>query len=110
AHRSDSPLGRKWHHVYLHRLPFQSQFRLEGNGGCGVCRQTPGRRWGRTAGAGTSIKWPVGWGGKGNEGVAGMIRQMQGSIGYIELIYAVQNKIPYGSGKNAAGDFCAATP
>jgi phosphate transport system substrate-binding protein len=58
---------------------------------------------------GASIKWPVGLGGKGNEGVAGMIRQMQGAIGYIELIYAVQNKIPYGIVKNAAGDFVKAS-
>jgi phosphate transport system substrate-binding protein len=65
--------------------------------------------WKGQAGAGTSIKWPVGLGGKGNEGVAGMIRQMQGSIGYIELIYAVQNKIPYGTVKNAAGEFVKAS-
>ncbi len=65
--------------------------------------------WKGTAGAGTSIKWPVGLGGKGNEGVAGMIRQMQGSIGYIELIYAVQNKIPYGTVKNASGEFVKAS-
>jgi phosphate transport system substrate-binding protein len=58
---------------------------------------------------GASVKWPVGLGGKGNEGVAGMIRQMQGAIGYIELIYAVQNKIPYGVVKNAAGDFVKAS-
>ena len=55
------------------------------------------------------MKWPVGLGGKGNEGVAGMIRQMQGGIGYIELIYAVQNKIDYGSVKNAAGTFVKAS-
>jgi phosphate transport system substrate-binding protein len=58
---------------------------------------------------GTSVKWPVGLGGKGNEGVAGMIRQMQGSIGYVELIYAVQNKITYGSVKNPAGEFVKAS-
>ena len=52
--------------------------------------------WQGTTGKGTSVKWPVGVGGKGNEGVAGMIRQLPGSIGYIELIYAVQNKIHYG--------------
>ena len=57
--------------------------------------------WQNGPGKGTSVKWPVGLGGKGNEGVAGMIRQMQGGIGYIELIYAVQNKIDYGSVKNA---------
>jgi phosphate transport system substrate-binding protein len=60
-------------------------------------------------GKGTSVKWPVGLGGKGNEGVAGLIRQMPGAIGYIELIYAVQNKIPYGVVKNAAGNFVKAS-
>ena len=65
--------------------------------------------WAGIAGKGTSIKWPVGLGGKGNEGVAGVVRQMQGAIGYVELIYAVQNKIPYGSVKNAAGTFVKAS-
>ncbi len=65
--------------------------------------------WQSQAGKNTSVKWPVGLGGKGNEGVAGMIRQMQGAIGYIELIYAVQNKIPYGIVKNAAGEFVKAS-
>ena len=61
--------------------------------------------WKNTVGKGTSVKWPVGLGAKGNEGVAGMIRQMEGAFGYVELIYAVQNKIPYGTIKNAAGDW-----
>jgi phosphate transport system substrate-binding protein len=61
--------------------------------------------WKTTVGKGTSVKWPIGLGGKGNEGVAGQIRQLPGSIGYIELIYALQNNIPYGSVKNAAGNF-----
>jgi len=65
--------------------------------------------WQSGPGKGTSVKWPVGLGGKGNEGVAGMIRQMQGGIGYIELIYAVQNKIDYGSVKNASGTFVKAS-
>ncbi len=65
--------------------------------------------WQSQVGKNTSVKWPVGLGGKGNEGVAGMIRQMQGSIGYIELIYAVQNKIPYGVVKNSSGDFVKAS-
>jgi phosphate transport system substrate-binding protein len=65
--------------------------------------------WQNGAGKSTSVKWPVGLGGKGNEGVAGMIRQMQGGIGYIELIYAVQNNISYGSVKNAAGSFVKAS-
>jgi phosphate transport system substrate-binding protein len=65
--------------------------------------------WQGSVGKGTSVKWPVGLGGKGNEGVAGMIRQMQGAIGYIELIYAVQNNIPFGVVKNAAGEFVKAS-
>ena len=65
--------------------------------------------WESTVGKGASPKWPVGLGGKGNEGVAGQIRQLPGSIGYIELIYAVENKIPYGSVKNAAGNFVKAS-
>jgi len=65
--------------------------------------------WQSQVGKNTSVKWPVGLGGKGNEGVAGMVRQMQGSIGYIELIYAVQNKIPYGIVKNPSGEFVKAS-
>ncbi len=65
--------------------------------------------WQTQVGKNTSVKWPVGVGGKGNEGVAGMIRQMSGAIGYIELIYAVQNNIAYGSLKNAAGNFVKAS-
>jgi len=65
--------------------------------------------WAGSAGKGTSVKWPVGLGGKGNEGVAGVVRQMQGAIGYVELIYAVQNKISYGSVKNASGSFVKAS-
>jgi len=67
------------------------------------------KEWEATVGKNTSVKWPVGLGGKGNEGVAGQVRQLQGSIGYVELIYAVQNNIPYGSVKNAAGNFLKAT-
>lgn len=66
------------------------------------------KEWEATVGKGTSPKWPVGLGGKGNEGVAGQIRQLEGSIGYVELIYAVQNKMEYGSLKNAAGAFVKA--
>ncbi len=65
--------------------------------------------WASGVGKNTSVKWPVGLGGKGNEGVAGMIRQMKGGIGYIELIYAVQNKIPYGVVRNASGNYVKAS-
>jgi phosphate transport system substrate-binding protein len=65
--------------------------------------------WKDGVGKGTSVKWPTGLGGKGNEGVAGQIRQLAGAIGYVELIYAVQNKIPYGSVQNASGVFMKAS-
>jgi len=67
------------------------------------------KEWESNVGKGTSVKWPGGMGGKGNEGVAGQVRQLTGSIGYVELIYAVQNNIPYGSVKNAAGNFVKAS-
>ena len=65
--------------------------------------------WKSQVGKGTSVKWPPGMGGKGNEGVAGQVRLLPGSIGYVELIYAVQNKIPYGSVKNSSGAFVKAS-
>ena len=65
--------------------------------------------WKTSVGADTSVRWPVGMGAKGNEGVSGLIRQMSGSIGYVELIYAVQNKIPFGSVRNSAGTFVKAS-
>jgi phosphate transport system substrate-binding protein len=65
--------------------------------------------WKSQVGSDTSVKWPVGLGQKGNEGVAGSLRQMAGSIGYVELIYAVQNNIPYGSVRNSAGVFVKAS-
>lgn len=56
-------------------------------------------------GQGTAVKWPVGLGGKGNEGVSGLVKQTPGSIGYIEFVYAIQNKLAYASLKNKAGSF-----
>ncbi len=64
--------------------------------------------WKSRVGSNTSVSWPLGLGGKGNEGVAGLIRQMDGGIGYVELIYALQNHITYGPVKNASGAFVKA--
>jgi phosphate transport system substrate-binding protein len=61
--------------------------------------------WKQRVGKGTSVRWPLGLGAKGNEGVAGMLRQMDGSFGYVELIYAIQNKIAYGAMKNSSGNY-----
>ena len=64
--------------------------------------------WKTKVGAGTSVAWPTGLGGKGNEGVAGTVKQTANSIGYVELIYAAQNKMAYGAVKNSAGTFVRA--
>ena len=65
--------------------------------------------WAAKPGRGTSVDWPVGLGGKGNEGVSGSIQQTANSIGYVELIYAIQNKMTYGKVQNAAGEFVLAS-
>jgi len=65
--------------------------------------------WAGGPGKGTSPSWPVGVGGKGNEGVAGLVRQMPGAIGYVELIYALQNHISFGEIKNSAGNWVKAS-
>ena len=67
------------------------------------------REWADGPGKGTSPSWPVGVGGKGNEGVAGLVRQLPGAIGYVELIYALQNKISFGAMKNPAGNWVKAS-
>lgn len=65
--------------------------------------------WKAQVGAGTSVEWPVGLGGKGNEGVAGVVREQPGGLGYIELAYAEQNQIPYAFVQNRAGNFIEPT-
>ena len=61
--------------------------------------------WKQKVGANSSLNWPVGVGGKGNEGVAGLVTQTPGSLGYVELVYALQNKISYGAVQNQSGEF-----
>jgi phosphate transport system substrate-binding protein len=65
--------------------------------------------WNSKVGRGASIKWPTGIGQKGNEGIAGMVRQAPNSIGYVELIYAIQNKMEFGAVRNSAGKFVQAS-
>jgi phosphate transport system substrate-binding protein len=64
--------------------------------------------WKQKVGVGTSVNWPAGLGGKGNEGVAGLVKQTPFAVGYVELIYAIQNKMPYGVVQNSAGKFVKA--
>jgi phosphate transport system substrate-binding protein len=67
------------------------------------------KEWEMKVGKATSVNWPVGLGGKGNEGVSGSVQQTANSIGYVELIYAIQNKMSYGKVKNASGEFIQAS-
>ena len=67
------------------------------------------KTWEKKVGMGKAVNWPIGLGGKGNDGVAGLVKQTEGSIGYIELAYAVQNKLPYASLKNKAGQYVEPT-
>jgi len=68
---------------------------------------TVSRQWAAGPGRGKEVKWPVGLGGKGNEGVAGQIKQLPGAVGYIELAYAKQNHLPFAHVLNAAGSYVA---
>ena len=63
------------------------------------------KEWESKVGRGTSVNWPTGLGGKGSEGVSGQVKQLPGAVGYVELIYAKQNKLPYADVKNAAGNY-----
>jgi phosphate transport system substrate-binding protein len=65
------------------------------------------REWRDKVGYATSVNWPVGLGGKGNEGVTQQVKQVEGAVGYVELIYAISNKLPYAEIKNAAGKYIA---
>lgn len=67
------------------------------------------KAWASGPGSGTSPSWPLGVGGKGNEGVAGLVRQLPGAIGYVELIYALQNHMTFGAIQNAAGTWVTAS-
>ncbi len=68
------------------------------------------KEWKDKVGVNSSVKWPVGLGGKGNEGVAGTVQQNDGSLGYVELAYAKQNKLPFAALQNKAGNFIGADP
>ena len=68
-----------------------------------------GAEWKSSVGKGTSVKWPAGLGARGNAGVAGLVQQTPGSVGYVELAYAIQNKLPYAFVKNGVGEFIEPT-
>jgi phosphate transport system substrate-binding protein len=82
--------------------------RSDGSGTTGVFSSYLSKisgEWKSKVGEGTSLNWPVGVGGKGNEGVAGLVKQLPASVGYVELIYALQNKMPFATLKNKSGNW-----
>ena len=99
--------------VSLPDLPIIVVHRSDGSGTSFIftdylCSISP--EWSQKVGKSTSVSWPTGLGGKGNEGVAGQVKQLPGAIGYVELAYAEQNKLPFATLKNAAGNFIKASP
>ena len=98
--------------VTLPNLPVTIVHRSEGSGTTYIFMDFLAKvsaEWKTKVGVANSVNWPVGLGGAGNEGVAGLVKQTPGSLGYVELIYAAQNKIAYGSVQNMAGEFVSAT-
>jgi len=98
--------------VKLPHLPIMVAYRSDGSGTTYVftdylCKVS--EEWCKRVGRGKAVRWPVGMGGKGNAGVAGLIRQIPGCIGYIEISYAEQNHIPVAAIRNKAGKFVKPT-
>ena len=94
--------------VKLPRLAITVVHRSDGSGTTGafsdyLCKISP--EWKTKVGQGTSLNWPVGVGGKGNPGVAGLVKQLPGAIGYVELIYVLQNQMAYGDVQNSHGNW-----
>jgi phosphate transport system substrate-binding protein len=84
--------------------------RSDGSGTTGVFSNYLSKisdEWKTKVGEGTALNWPAGVGGKGNEGVAGLVKQLPGAVGYVELIYALQNKMPFATIKNKSGNWIA---
>jgi len=109
---NDAAIAKANPGVTLPNLPVTIVHRSEGSGTTYIfmdflAKVSP--EWKTKVGVANSVNWPVGLGGAGNEGVAGLVKQTPGSLGYVELIYAAQNKIAYGPVQNMAGEFVAAT-
>ena len=94
--------------VTFPNLPISVAHRSDGSGTTYVFTDYLSKvspEWKQKVGSSTSVNWPVGSGGKGNQGVAGLVKQIPGSFGYVELIYALQNKMPYATLENASGNY-----
>ncbi len=111
-HWNDTAIARLNPHVILPDVPVVIAHRSDGSGTTHIFTSYLSRvstAWADKVGRGSSINWPAGLGGKGNEGVAGLIRQTHGAIGYIELAFAMQNKLAFGKIRNRSGQFITPT-
>jgi phosphate transport system substrate-binding protein len=98
--------------IKLAALPITVVHRSDGSGTTNIFSDylsKVSKEWKEKVGAGTALNWPVGLGAKGNPGVAGLVKQTPGSFGYVELIYALQNKMPYALLRNRSGNFVRPT-
>src|SRR5205085_2565586 len=108
------PIYSKWFDEYNKKTGVKINYQSIGSGG-GIRQVLEGTvDFGATdgpmsVGKSTAVSWPVGLGGKGNEGVTGLVEQTPNAIGYVELVYAVQNKLPYAEIKNRGGSFVTPT-
>ena len=104
----DSAIKRVNPRLRLPRQPIYVAHRSDGSGTTFIFTSylsAVSGEWKSRVGAGKSVRWPVGIGGKGNEGVAGLVKQTPGAIGYVEMAYAVQNRLSYACVRNRAGRF-----
>jgi phosphate transport system substrate-binding protein len=109
---SDPAIAKENPGVKLPDVPMVTAHRSDGSGTTYVFTDYLSKvspAWKGAVGRGTAVSWPVGLGGKGNEGVTGLVKQTPNSIGYVELVYAIQNKLPYAELRNAAGRFITPT-
>jgi phosphate transport system substrate-binding protein len=109
---SDPKIAAENQGVKVPDLPIMVVHRSDGSGTTFIFSDylsKVSKDWSGKVGAGTSLNWPAGLGAKGNPGVAGLVKQTPGSIGYVELIYALQNKMPYASIRNSTGRFIKPT-
>jgi len=112
THWNDPAIAKENPGVALPAAPIVPIHRSDGSGTSYIFTDYLSKvspEWQKSVGKGTSVNWPVGLGGKGNEGVAGLVKQTPNALGYVELIYAVQNKLPYGDVRNRSGKFVKPT-
>src|SRR5262249_25582719 len=112
THWNDPTIAKSNPGISLPAVPIVPVHRSDGSGTTYIFTDYLSKvspEWQKGVGRGTSLNWPGGLGGKGNEGVAGLVKQTPNAFGYVELIYAIQNKLAYGDVQNRSGRFVQAS-